>query len=270
MDKIVIAEITGGLGNQMFQLASALNYSKVTKRKLLLYYVHYYGNTKRAYSLGKFDFNVPKISVPNAILYIIALSLNIFKRGFGGLIKTVSEENISYNEKEWIVILKGYWQSEKYFKSIRSKLLKIFTAQINSNVISDSDSVAIHVRRGDYVSDTVANKTHGFLGIKYYQTAIDKLTNGNKNLKFYFFSDDIKWCKENFKGINYKFIDNIEDPVSEIIMMSKAKNTIIANSSFSWWSAWLNQNPNKIVICPKIWFNTNTNSDTPLNEWIKL
>ncbi len=162
------------------------------------------------------------------------------------------------------VYLDGYWQSEKYFKDIRQELL----AEIDLSNISFSDetialpsesTVAVHVRRGDFISQNSSQA----LTTDYVERAMREFGN---NEDFMFFSDDIAWCKEHFKGDNIAFANNQTD-LQDLKQMSLAAHNIIANSTFSWWSAWLNQSPSQRVIAPQPWTNENTHRDILPPSW---
>ncbi|MDD2505652.1 MAG: alpha-1,2-fucosyltransferase, partial [Bacilli bacterium] len=135
-------------------------------------------------------------------------------------------------------------------------------------------SDSLHVRRGDYVLNSTTNKVHGTCGINYYNKAIDIVTKENPEAVFFVFSDDCDWARNNLK-INHEkyFIDfnGKENCHEDIRLMSLCKHNIIANSSFSWWGAWLNNNKNKIVVAPKKWFNVKINTkDLVPENWIKI
>ena len=173
------------------------------------------------------------------------------------------------------IIIDGFFQSEKYFKHNREKILEIFEPDNLIKEIIDRKyekllikrTTSIHVRRGDYLRFP---NHHPFQGYDYYLNAINELKSDTEI--FLIFSDDIEWCKNNFKGEEYYFIENEKDYI-EIYLMSMCKNNIISNSSFSWWGAWMNKNQNKKVIGPKKWFGPaitfNTDDVLPL-EWIKI
>ena len=157
-------------------------------------------------------------------------------------------------------LLVGYWQSYKYFEKIREVLLKEFTLKKELDVVNleildrikFSNSVSIHIRRGDYVTNDVNSVTP----LSYYDDAIKFIIKHVKNPNFFIFSDDIEWVKANLntKSLNTEYIGNNNgSPECDIELMKNCKNNIIANSTFSWWAAWLNNNNDKIVIAPKIW-----------------
>ena len=154
-----------------------------------------------------------------------------------------------------------YFQDPKFFKEHEDEVLEIF----RQGIPSETDMVAIHVRRGDYLN--VSSRVHPTLLIKYYEDALSHLSN---DMKVLIFSDDLKWCKENFIDDRYVFIDEI-DYIS-IYLMSKMKYHIIANSSFSWWGAWMSEYEDKIIITPKMWFGKNTMYDGDLipENWIRI
>ncbi|MEI6304723.1 MAG: alpha-1,2-fucosyltransferase [Candidatus Taylorbacteria bacterium] len=160
---------------------------------------------------------------------------------------------------------KGYWQNEKYFKSIENNIKKEFTLinplrsaakKFAIEIGSLINSISIHIRRGDYVSDQKTNKYHGTCGPEYYSKAIKYITSKiGSNIHVFVFSDDIEWVKQNMPlkyPVTYVSSPEIPD-YEELILMSQCKHNIIANSTFSWWGAWLNENPDKIVIAPKRW-----------------
>jgi hypothetical protein len=171
--------------------------------------------------------------------------------------------------------LNGYFQTEKYFKHISEDIIREFT--FKSEIINEclkiksnyENIVSIHFRRGDYLGDT--NK-FPLLDLDYYQSAINMFN--DKEYIFFIFSDDIKWCKNIF-GNNERIIYIEEkNQFIDMCLMSMCDHNIIANSTFSWWGAWLNNNPNKKVIGPKKWFGPELShlneKDIIPNNWIKI
>jgi len=167
----------------------------------------------------------------------------------------------------------GYFQSEKFFENIKQEVLELF--EFKENLVNDlknrypdaSNSCSIHVRRGDYVK--LAN-FHPPISMNYINNAVKHITYN----KFFIFSDDINWCKDNFKHLNCNFI-SLND-YEDFILMSLCKDNIICNSTFSWWAAYLNKNKNKVVISPhhEEWFgngykNLSTKDIIPSN-WIQV
>lgn len=178
------------------------------------------------------------------------------------------------------VYLMGYWQSYRYFDSIRDALIsEIRPAETLSNHYQDylrkiegSISAMVHIRRGDYVNLPVAAKVHGFLGIDYYRRGMDFLIASDPNTEFFVFSDDIGWAKTNLPHQDrLHFIESSTHktaPVQELYLMNQCQKHLIANSSLSWWGAWLSKSPAPLVIAPKHWTNDrDKNWDDLLPPW---
>lgn len=168
------------------------------------------------------------------------------------------------------IIIEGYFQSEKYFDHCRQEIIDAF--QIHYKKLDGF--VSIHVRRGDYLKYP---DKHPVITYEYISEAVKFFIEKGYN-SFVVCSDDIPWCRKNLEplklfGAEFSFSHNNE-PISDLALMSCCEHNIIANSSFSWWSAWLNQNPEKIVVAPKIWFgegNSHLSTKDLINDsWIKL
>jgi hypothetical protein len=127
----------------------------------------------------------------------------------------------------------------------------------------------LHIRRGDYISDKKANSVHGTCDLSYYKKATELICAKFNDAHFFVFSDDISWAKENLNINNTTYIDHKTIPHEDIHLMSLCKHNITANSSFSWWGAWLNQYSKKTVIAPKQWF-INKENEVACESWIKL
>lgn len=159
------------------------------------------------------------------------------------------------------VDLSGYFQSYKYFADYKSLIKEVF--EFNFPVEKNHETASIHVRRGDYL--TVGNDYHTNLTENYYQQAISMV--GAQ--KYFVFSDDIEWCKSHFRGDQFMFSQN-NSPAMDLALMTNCDHNIIANSSFSWWGAYLNKNTNKKVIAPGSWFGyklSHNTKDLIPNEW---
>lgn len=272
--------IVGGLGNQLFQYATAYSISKKLNYKLVIdvsSYEKYDIHPLRLDNLSCEAEFFYKKNIFEKIIYSPRLNkINPF---------IYTENCLSYNKAVFNVRdntrLYGFFQSEKYFKCYRDDLLKQFKPDSDTlrkydkliKSIKRDSSLSIHIRRGDYVTNSSALKVHGLCNHDYFNSAVSYI-NGIKNIKYiYIFSDDIVWCKENisFDG-EIKFMEEKNPPEIDMYLMSLCENNIISNSTFSWWGAWLNKNSNKVVIAPKDWFKTsNLNSiDIIPNDWIKL
>lgn len=277
---MIIVNLKGGLGNQMFQYAMARSIA-LKNNKLLVLDLSFYSNQKDVTTKRHFELNIFNLKcfiIKNRIIKNILKLFHseIIERAFS-FNKNISKlGNSNY-------IFYGYWQTEKYFKKYRRIILKDFSfpkkiSEKNKkliNKIKNNQTVSLHVRRGDYVNDKKTNEFHGTCSKKYYEDAIKLINKKIKNPLFIIFSDDLKWCKNNLSvPKNTIFVDHNKGNQSfeDMRLMSLCKHNIIANSSFSWWGAWLNQNKNKIVIAPKWWFGEKSidTSDVIPEKWIKI
>lgn len=270
---MIISNLTGGLGNQMFQYAFGRHLAIKNGTDLKLHFTNALFNTQYSYGLDIFNIkaqiasnsDLKKISVfknriINRILYLFDERLKI---QFNKIIITDRPPyffNSSALKFKGNAYFQGYWSNEKYFKDIEDTIRKDFTfkKKLNkknqeiANIIKKTNSVSLHVRRGDYVNN-IYNPYALVLGMKYYENSIRIIDHKVKLPVYFIFSNDIKWCKQNFKFKNkIYFINNNKGDSSyrDMQLMSLCKHNIIANSTFSWWGAWLNQNKNKIVIKP--------------------
>jgi hypothetical protein len=282
-----IVKFTGGLGNQMFQFAflSKLKKSNKFVRSDFSYYKIYHCH--QGYEL-KNVFNIELIEISESDLQdffnIKTTSLTTDNELQRLLYLNESESRLSFHYHPDVlnldnVFYSGFWQSYKYFEDIRSDLLHqfkfipIFDSETKnvfiSQLIMRVNSVSLHVRRGDYLHLNFYIE----LSAKYYQQAVAFIHNKVTNPVFFIFSDDIEWAKKTLNIDGAYYIDWNKQSYSyrDMQLMSMCKHNIIANSTFSWWAAWLNKNPNKIVICPEVWFTANIDlTDFLLRDWISL
>lgn len=289
-----IVNILGGLGNQMFQYALALALEKhcgartvvrIDPRAFNGYPIHNGYELKRIFNVKIPEATVcevTKIAYPFLNYRIWQLCRLLPKR------KTIKYEwkSMAYDERvfanthdEYLI---GYWQTERYFRPFRQDIIKAFafppfeTGSQNealSEELKQKCSVAVHIRRGDYLK---INNTSGICTIAYYQKAIARIKEFITSDVFVIFSDDIDWCMEQFGTIigdaDIRFVNwnKGKESYRDMQLMSLCKHNIIANSSFSWWGAWLNQNPNKIVIAPSRWMNSEGWSEIIPEDWITI
>ena len=267
---IVISKIKAGMGNQLFQYAAARNLSLRHHIPLLIDVSHYFTSAVRKFELGYF--NIPD------------LETNL--EPYGEMVFDVYKEphfhyDPTFGQLEGNIYLDGFWQSEKYFKSIRPILLEelkvketyVSHLQQMTDTMKSRHSVAVHIRRGDYISKRFSD-THGVLPYNYYTRAIDLLAKVLP-IKLYFFSDDMEWVKDNVMVHHpHEFISKsiTKNHLEDFHLMSQCRHHIIANSSFSWWAAWLNNYPEKQVIAPEQWFNNlpHDTKDLIPETWIKI
>ena len=276
---MIIVKLAGGLGNQMFQYAAGkqlatLHGAELKFDKGALGSAVPEGVTPRNVELDLLNVNLSWAS-ENEISDYSSRNNNAYlrwlQRKFSFLFRKIyfAESGMAFQTNFFKlpanVYLVGYWQSERYFKKIRFQLLNEFKPKkefstANSEWISkiaSVNSVSLHIRRGDYVSNPQAAKFHGVLSMSYYEKAVSVIKESIVNPEFFIFSDDVEWAKSNLKfsyPLHFVEQNSGKDAVFDLALMSACKHNIIANSSFSWWGAWLNSNENKIVIAPKQWF----------------
>lgn len=263
---MIISKIIGGLGNQMFQWAfgRSLALEKNTYMHIDIDgYNNQIGLTPRRFELELF--NNLKYQTCNKKNLPSDQYWAILRDGFNYLNAISQIESLSCN-----IYLDGYWQSEYYFQKHKDVVYSDFSPSfeeiIKCKTLIEPDSVSIHVRRTDYVT---SNGYHPIQPISYFSYAIDAIGDYNK---LYVFSDEIDWCKTNLKFKNMVFMEG-RSGIEDMRLMSFCKHNVIANSSFSWWAAWLNQNPYKKIVAPKNWFGAQANlnaSDIVPAEWITI
>lgn len=295
---MIAVRLMGGLGNQMFQYAAARRLALKRHTKVLMD-MEFFDNiadvdTLREYELDCFNIKASVLPPPRRPFpdqneryktkggKLARLKHQLQRRNW----YTHSESDHTFDNTVLSLpnqsYLNGYWQSEKYFSDIRDALLKDFSfkkrpsgnnKKLLDQITRDDSSVSLHVRRGDYVANIHANKYHGTKGNDYYQAAVKVISRIIKQPNIYVFSDDPGWCKKNLK-FKYPttYVEGNEKGFEDMRLMSACRHNIIANSSFSWWAAWLNTNPEKVVVAPKQWFNdpsVNTKDVIP-KSWIRV
>jgi len=286
---MIAINLRGGLGNQMFQYAAGLSLAKKNNSELLMD-TSWFENidpkdTVRKYELDCFllDQNiVDKVDIElTGEMNRLGLVLNRIKKSnyFTEYVEASTIFDKKFYSLKGNVYLIGYFQSEKYFIDIRKDLLKQFkfknkTNSKNKKIIEETkktNSVSIHIRRGDYVSNKNASNFHGLQGMNYYKKALRVIDSKIKDPRYFVFSDDIDWCKKNLAIKNTIFVSNKKGS-EDLRIMASCKHNIIANSSFSWWGAWLGENDDKVVISPKSWFKSREadSSDIIPSRWQKI
>jgi hypothetical protein len=290
---MIIVKLMGGLGNQMFQYAIGREVSLRNNVPLKLDLTFLNDKTsKENFTFRNLEINKFKIDLEyanneeinffhkrNTLLYNYLYDFGIKRNNL-----YISEKNRFHNFKNLghSLYLDGFWQSELYFKNIRHTIINDFEFRKvnfeNEKLIDEikfKNTISVHIRRGDYVNNKTINNYHGTCSFEYYKKSITYFKEIFIDTKFYFFSDDINWVKNTF-GVNknYSYIDinnNINNHY-DLLLMSNCNHNIIANSSFSWWAAWLNQNIDKKIIAPNKWFQKKENE--PLNiipeNWIRI
>lgn len=284
---MLIIQLTGGLGNQMFQYAAGKAQALRLNTDLYLDKTHFLttplGNVNlRQYELFQFSFN-QKFKHPN--FHWIKKYLKV-KQVYNGF-ETYIDPHVHFNADFFKILdktyIEGFFQSEKYFNDYSSEIRSDFKFKnppqgLNLelfNKIQSLNAISVHVRRGDYVNNPETLKSHGICGLDYYQNAVELIVSKVEKPYFFLFSDEPEWVQQNLK-LDYpcEVISHNkgESSFEDMRLMSVCKHNIVANSSFSWWGAWLNNNFNKTIIAPKSWFiNPDWDSkDIIPDSWIKI
>lgn len=290
---MIIIKACGGLGNQLFQYAAGRSLAHKRGVELVLdlsWFEHRpSSNTVREFELARYEIQARK---PNAYE---RLWLKLHQGRFLSRMPILPrrwrhfrEATFAFDSKVLDVpnntYLDGYWQSYKYFSDIaqliRTELTpKAVLGDMDRAVATaishaNSQAVSLHVRRGDYVTNPAAAKTHGLCGKSYYEHAVKTVILSLKEPHFFVFSDDMEWVRGNLAlpgKVTYVEHNGTESAFQDLRLMSLCDHHIIANSSFSWWGAWLRGNEHGVVIAPAKWFadGRNTSDLTPIH-WVRL
>lgn len=277
---MIIAQMKGGLGNQMFEYAAARSYQRSVSEKIILdtsicqdpvtrigelwdrpYAMHVFKNLKAD------TLNFSFYKTLNKLDFSSKIKRKLFKLNTAFIVENSLSPPGLLTTKKKNIYLKGFFQSELYFKSIRNELLTEFefpdldsrNLAIKEKIVSTQNSLSLHIRRGDYYSSENA-VIHASVNANYYIKAIDFVHAqlGLGQIDTFLFTDDIDWAKRNFKSdkLNINFIEKNEGEENswkDMCLMSYCRHHIVANSSFSWWGAWLCKNQG-INVAPKYWF----------------
>ena len=294
---MIITRLIGGLGNQMFQYAVALNLAKKNNTDFKLDVSGFEKYKLHKYALEPFNINA-KIAAADEIKQLTQAQNGLFSklrckvlRKPGPLASTHIKEKELFIFDPSILQLKGdfyfegSWQNPEYFIDINSIILDELSVSkpqlgINKRLaekIYDSNSIAVHIRRCDYITNKHTNQSHGVCDLNYYDRTIRYIAEKIEEPKIFIFSDDPGWVSNNLKmnlPSTYVVHNSADKNYEDLRLMSQCKHQIIANSTFSWWGAWFNKNPEKIVIAPKDWFsdprmNAVANSLIP-DGWVRL
>lgn len=283
-----IVELRGGIGNQMFDYAFAVALSQRTGRKVHL------GLRETTDSGAHNGFELERVfgikfgKIDRLLTYLI--QYRKFKKHFVKLCieKAYYEYDptvFAFRSSQPIKHFMGYWQNEEYFASVKDIIRHNFsfdqrrfsrrTNEVADQLATLDNSVSLHIRRGDYYSNPEAYALHGDIcSTEYYRAAIDLVQSKVADAKFYIFSDEPEWVKENFKMLSSAtYIDwNLGlDAWQDMALMSRCAHHIIANSSFSWWGAWLAApQPDKIIIAPSQWLRATTSNAVVPPNWTMI
>lgn len=297
MSKVIVS-LYGGLGNQLFQYATAFAVAYRNNAELIAD-VSWFNDVKdakgvtvREFALAPFDLNLTTRITNQPIPVAAGRKMKLLN--FFGMGKKTKQDIPVFNEKNFQfdnevlklssqVHLNGYWQSYQYFSDVADLLRKLLGEPKNLNEVNTKmmdeimacDAICLHVRRGDYVTNPSAAATHGLCSIDYYNKGMAEVLTGLNKPKCFIFSDDPEWARENLKfDIPVCVVDiNGGDAAHfDLWLMAKCKYFIIANSSFSWWGAWLSNYEFKKVVAPKQWFLSKDSQVDDLipSDWIRV
>jgi hypothetical protein len=291
---MIIVRLLGGLGNQLFQYAAGRGIASMSNSILKIDITGFDSYPLHRYSLNHFNI-IENIASPSDISRLrrkrngpVAMTMKLIDAFKPYYKRSFIEERFFHFDTNILRIygdayLEGYWQSEKYFAHISDMIRREVTVKEkpdNENakmmrLIRDVESVSLHIRRGDYISNATTNQKHGTCDLNYYYKAIEMISSSIDEPYFFIFSDDLSWVKENLV-INYPatFVahNGVKKGYEDLRLMSQCKHHIIANSTFSWWGAWLCVNEGKKVFAPAKWFNDNTidTHDLIPRSWHKI
>ncbi len=277
---MILMKLVGGLGNQMFQYALGRHLSEINHTELKLDTSYLLDRRPRPnvvfrnFDLPVFDMNL-QVASADEVAAFTGNHQSLPRRYWHRLTTRINPPNI-IREKQYGFdpsvlttgnhsYLEGYWQSEKYFKAVETIIRSDFAFKTQileksrtlTGEIINSNAICLNVRRTDFITVPSSSQGLGFVGLDYYRRAVDQMRRSIENPRYFVFSDDIEWCKENLNLTDpHTFVEHIhagEKFCNYLQMMTLCKHYIIPNSTFAWWGAWLGCNNEKIVVAPKRW-----------------
>jgi hypothetical protein len=294
---LVIARLIGGLGNQMFQYAAGRALARRCGADLKLDLSGFATYTRRRYELDTLpicaaaatEAELAEFGVDSrrrsGLIDRIASKLHL---GVGSGARPVYRERRFHFDPAMLalgapVYLDGYWQSERYFLDCSDTVRRELTPtaprdQDNAAVAAQIDAVnavSLHVRRGDYVSDPKTRDYHGICSQQYYHNALEYIVARTQKPHLFVFSDDHEWTRHNLRfpvATTFVVANSAARGHLDMALMSRCRHHILANSSFSWWGAWLNPSREKIVVAPRRWFKADAPDcrDLVPQDWVRL
>jgi hypothetical protein len=269
---MIITKLKGGLGNQMFQYAVGRQLALTLGVPLKLDISYFHKSGTGSYKLD--SFNIQEFFATKEEIELLTGRPILIKRIIKRLLGNPQPLSPSHIREIFFhfdpailtladnIYLEGYWQSAKYFTSIAPFIRNEFTLknQLSTSaakirdVIENSNSISIHIRRGDYISNPDINQLHGVCSADYYHKCIEFFYNSLDDPMFFIFSDDLSWSRKNISiDARTEFVET-HSTVEDFWLMKSCRHHIIANSTFSWWSAWLDDRPDSITFAPAQWF----------------
>jgi hypothetical protein len=292
---MIISHILGGIGNQMFQYAAGRALSLTNSQQYLLdlsdfsnYRLHHGFELSRVFNVIAESAETSTVNemlgwrASRVVRKVLRRPQFVCLRGKKFVVEPYFKYWPSFFNLTDSCYLSGYWQSERYFKPFENIVRQDFTFREplsgrNAELalaIGNTQAVSLHVRRGDYVSDSKTSNIMEVCSLDYYHKAITYIAELIERPEFYIFSDDIAWVKKNLSipfPCTYVEHNRQTESYRDMQLMSLCQYHVIANSSFSWWGAWLSSNPKKLTIAPKKWFCNGTDDcNLILNDWVRL
>lgn len=293
---MVIARIIGGLGNQMFQYATGFRLAKKLQTEFKIDTSAFATYPLHRLSITKLSISATTAEPREIAPYITHPPTSLWSRLHRLLTRPAPkvrsgyfhEPKFSFNTELLtltgdVIYLDGYWQSEKYFIDVAEDIRREFQVPTEPDetnkrmleLIRTTESVCLHIRRGDYVQNQNTNSIHGTASLDYYYQALKQIQSKHQNPELFVFSDDLDWVRQNLRNdFRTIYVDQNgpEKDFEDLRLMSACKHHIIANSTFSWWGAWLGQRPGQIVVAPKKWFSTTDfdSKDLVPSRWYRL
>lgn len=299
---MIVVRFMGGLGNQMFQYAAALRLALKHKTRPKLDLSFLLDRTDRGFTFRDFDLVIFNVPDPVATAEEVRMFRRLKERGSRTLSEKIADKLT--NRRFYLeakagfhpevlelpddTYLEGFFQDERYFSDIQAEVRQGFrlqpeeaqlppeTRRLADEIRGDKNSICLHVRRGDYVTNPGSLAVVGFCTYDYYHKALLEMRARNPQAPVFIFSDDVKWCRENFAKTEQITVVGEEHagPRSShhFWLMTLCKHFVIPNSTFSWWAAWLSENPQKIVVRPSRWFRAAELKDADIcpASWIKV
>jgi len=299
---MIVVKLAGGLGNQLFQYSFAKALSHKFNQKLYMdtSSFSYYQTRNEQYKLTNQqirDYQLKYFNIKSKVLnkyfqhHIIRPITNSNKSNLYSKtieiifnFKIISPISFSQLQLKHVknIIIEGYWQNQDIIEEYKEELLKELSLKepLHSrygeylNQINSTNSIGVHIRRGDYVDNTIMKNKFVECNSEYYHDSISYIDNIISDTNFFVFSDDIEWARNNInysKKMNFVDIDGLA--FEHLYLMSRCKHQIIANSTFSWWAAWLNKNSSKLVLYPKNWYYDKELNNTVIripSNWIEI
>lgn len=288
---MIIVRLLGGLGNQMFQYALGRHLSLERQVSLMLDTRPLDDDALRDYALGNFQVEA-RVALASDLSGLLPWPVHLPRKlawmpRWPGRVPLLLERGYPFDpavlQAPKSICLEGFWQSERYFSKVSDQIRHDFQLsqplskkrQAIAANIAKTNAISVHVRRGDYVSNATTQAFHGTCSPEWYDTTMSKMATEVNSPTFFIFSDDPDWARKNLP-VNWpcNFIEPQNDgrDHEDMHLMSLCQHHIIANSSFSWWGAWLNPDPNKRVFAPAQWFANAANDTRDLlpDDWLKV